>query len=607
MAAIELPLSTSDSPDSAGNTPPHQLFSLTESSFSPESDTAFSRAANALCLAPQIWDPQLDKHTFVYFQPKQGRVLLARGRHSTFKAFYTKSKTSLRIFDNFKEVPNRAARLDFAWVAARGHGFLVADDSTPYSGVKSLQPGEIVEFGSGGKFKTHHYPVLPKLKIYRSFEKTSNITAHELLDEAEELITCAVGESLSTLDSAKPVALTLSGGLDSGIIAGAVARHTGSNQRIYAYTVCGTEANLTSMGGANHQRNEDWSEFSQAEKVASRFDQIFHSRISSTTKSLPAILWHFIEALSDVIPAPAAVWWHHEIQSKAHALGCRAMFSGQFGNETISPAGLRQFASIAPTNNTRLWMRLAKEASQAQSTSFFSSILNYGIKPWLRRIVDNSRNQARSLLQERSSFNPFRKSFLAGDDIVGRLEESTYQHPDLQAYKSKLFTNAFERLCYRNAVNDELGYTPVVYPFTDFAFREFCWRLPVDVMLREGETRWFARRLYERFVGFSAPEIIPSGSQSGDWHSMFVRDRHLFLEIFQSINKISSVSKMLDIEALVSATARIPSDQHSIAKSDYFEFCKVARGLGFGIFFALHAPSHDQVDLGHLKSQLGIS
>ena len=89
-------------------------------------------------------------------------------------------------------------------------------------------------------------------------------------------------------------------------------------------------------------------------------------------------------------------------------------------------------------------------------------------------------------------------------------------------------------------------------------FIEFCWRLPVNQLMRDGERRFLARRMG---LGRLPEEIRTEtryGLQLGDWHLRLSRQCQDLLSELRMLEQDAKVCRLVDVSRLIRMLERFP-------------------------------------------------
>jgi len=165
---------------------------------------------------------------FAIYDPRSRRLLLARDRFGIKPLFYAPQHDRLAFGSEIPALlevpdidtrPDRQAIYDFAAL------FYIPAPETFYTGIRALQPGELLEAQWDGRAvdwrvrRYHQWSISPDVSM----------TLEEAVDRTETLVTAAVHKQL---ESDVPIGSLLSGGIDSSVIS-AVAQRSGSGIRTF--------------------------------------------------------------------------------------------------------------------------------------------------------------------------------------------------------------------------------------------------------------------------------------------------------------------------------------------------------------------------------------
>jgi asparagine synthase (glutamine-hydrolysing) len=185
--------------------------------------------------------------------------------------------------------------------------------------------------------------------------------------------------------SVGPLAVTLSGGLDSGSVAALAQRElTGRDQSLLAFTHVPLADTSGSVGAARFG-DETLMSSRTAEYLGIREHQLRDSRAVSPVQGIEDSL-HTLDA-----PAHAAsnAFWIHDLLTAAVDSGASTMLTGQGGNATISWTGMRPghtFRSRLRTKGVRgglgylqpLWMQRRRELYRLREQRWSGSAIEPG-------------------------------------------------------------------------------------------------------------------------------------------------------------------------------------------------------------------------------------
>lgn len=139
---------------------------------------------------------------------------------------------------------------------------------------------------------------------------------------------------------------------------------------------------------------------------------------------------------------------------------------------------------------------------------------------------------------------------------------------NLEAESSEIL-QAFEQL-YGIPCRDPLAYRPFV---------EFCFGLPTEVFLHDGELRWLAKELAKGVMPEEQRANRTNGRWDADWLHRIKRRRADYLEELDRIEDDPELSRMLDVARLRKALLELP-DQTPTDRQLYYPMeYTVMRGL----------------------------
>lgn len=275
----------------------------------------------------------------------------------------------------------------------------------------------------------------------------------------------------------------------------------------------------------------------------------------------------------------------HGLFSSAAKRGCDVLLLAEWGNFTFSDKGDWGFVEYLLKGRWRqLWLALSRQPNQTRSVAwrFFARsilpLLPNRLWNLVRRIAQPQRQSLLELMQ------PLFPEYRAASGADQRLRDSgilfeRYQPWTRRHTQQLLFQNndaetaeiyqAFEQM-YGLPQRDPLAYRPFV---------EFCFGLPVEMFMRDGQMRWLAKQM--------AKDIMPeeqrinrlNGRWDADWLLRIKRGRADYLEEIDRLEGDERMAGMLDFPRMRAALENLP-EQTELDPQNYFgpEFA-VPRGL----------------------------
>jgi len=210
-------------------------------------------------------------------------VTLARDRFGIKPLFYSPGRDRLAFASEINALlklpgidtqPDRQAIYDFAAL------LYIPAPETVYTGIRALQPGEILEarFDAQG--------ILYKTDIYHQWKISPNLgmTLDQAEARTEELITTAVSRQMET---DVPLGALLSGGIDSSLVS--VAAQEVLNGGLRTFNVRFSEK----------EYDETWAAMSVAEHIGSRHQTLNMDSVRGTWDHITGLLQHAGQPFAD--------------------------------------------------------------------------------------------------------------------------------------------------------------------------------------------------------------------------------------------------------------------------------------------------------------------
>jgi asparagine synthase (glutamine-hydrolysing) len=469
-----------------------------------------------LLAALKVWgDLALNKlngmFAFCYINIKDQTALIARDRFGKKPLYYFSSQTQFL----FASTPTELARClsstpNFDYLQNGLDYWIYESDSknTQYSNIYSLLGGQYIKVELN--FSKININIIPYYSLENSI-KESPLYLEKDFNRAKNGIKDLFVDSVKLrLQSDVPVAISLSGGLDSASIA-AVAKSFSPN--IQGVT----------LGNPKFLKSEG--------PVVERLSKYLDIKINYVN---PENKWEIIDAFEKCMEAQdspllgLSYLAEFLVYKKAHDLGFKVMLGGQGGDEVFM--GYRKYHYFAfrdDVSNFRLINAFSRFISLGMiAKRDFNSIRL--LLPSMLRYLD--RNGLNSILKFPSSFQEN-----IGFDIDGR-EFWMRQVIDVKRISIPIQLKSEDRNSMANSIETRA-------PFLDYRLVESGISLPLDFKLKNGFGKWIVREMMKN----SLPEEIRTSKMkrgfdvSADWISMglgdYIRERlnekrYLFKDFF---------------------------------------------------------------------------
>lgn len=263
-------------------------------------------------------------------------------------------------------------------------------------------------------------------------------------------------------------------------------------------------------------------------------------------------------------PYLGTMYVFHGLMSEASRQRCDVLLVAENGNRTFSDKGDSGFVEYFIKGRWRqLWLALTRPAIHKGPLPqrFVVRTLSAFLPIFLWRPLRRWLTQRRHLIDV---VQPLTADFLASSGASKRLRKSgffpgRYQPWSRQHSRKFLFGHddwladvyqAFEQM-YGVPLRDPTAYRPFV---------EYCVGLPTRMFMRDGETRWLARRLAKGIMPENQRVNVLEGWWDADWHIRIGRRRKEFLAELNRLQNDERICRMLDFPRLRAALENWPKE-----------------------------------------------
>ena len=370
----------------------------------------------------------------------------------------------------------------------------------------------------------------------------------------------AVGQALALLDEAAQKALawagqpalTLSGGLDSPLVAASLVRALLAGARLPAITfVPDREWNRQDAPGTMGDERD------LARLAAQAHPQIDWHLASNDIPPFDHRAREIFAAGETFAPGLANVAMYHRVYEKAQSLGCDSLLTADFGNMTFSESGYCAYTQYALSGHWRQLVRLLRNRP-GDSRPLWRKLLAMSVLPflptrwrgWLRRKIHPARADMVALLTALSPDARAAQALRAAKRGTGsawadftcdltRKQTVARDFRDADG-PGRDIDLAFEQL-YNLRKRDVTTYRPLV---------EFCMGLPARAFAWDGLDRRLARLMGRRRVPDAIRVNRLHGQHNADWHARLTRERDTLAQALLGARTHPFLGQALDIERL---------------------------------------------------------
>lgn len=393
---------------------------------------------------------------------------------------------------------------------------------------------------------------------------------------------------LRRLRSIRPVATTLSAGLDSGSVTALAARQLGrEGKRLHAVTWVpkpGAEIpdfpnRLTNEGGP-------------ASEVAAMYPNVDHHLIQAPDRNPFADLAIVDEAADQPFVTPLVAPMIRTMGGRLSALGCGVLLTGQQGNMTISYNGLRLIPTLLRRGRVvrggRETLALARAPGWTPRRALFTALVPL-VPVEARRLVSRWRRRGRGADYDPFAYCTVNPELARTHDFSGtadRLGWVMSANAPVDGWRMRLAViESLDIGMGHKGIQADCG-VEFRDPTMDVPLVEYCLSIPEDQFLRAGQQRWLIRRAMRGLLPPSVLDATHRGLQAADWPRFLDPYRSSFAAEVHAIESSPLARRVLDVAKLHRLLETWPAQwTGGHMQSHALTFL---RGLGIGHFIRQH-------------------
>jgi len=369
-------------------------------------------------------------------------------------------------------------------------------------------------------------------------------------DYAEAAAALFAEATTAALDGAARPAVSLSGGLDSQAVAAEVL-HQRPGRRLDGFCAVPEAA----WDGATPGPRGFGNEWPHVEALAEMYPDLRTHPVPADGLSFD----HRLEAmllLTGVPPRNAMTqFWLHGVREAARAQGCDRMLTGAWGNITFSFDGAGALPGWLARGH---WGRLAREVWRGGSRRYAPRRLwRQAVMPHLPDALWHrfARLSPGAGGDPSESWCPLDPGYMRRMQVAGRAAGTAFDpsfRPGASSHAMRLamLGNAAQEGADLQQGMDVLHGIETRDPTAYRPLLEFCFGLPDDQYLRDGRSRWLARRMLRGRIPDRVVQERRRGVQSADWHLRLGRQRAALLAELDALAQDPDMAARLNLPDL---------------------------------------------------------
>lgn len=508
--------------------------------------------------AVERWGDAADLHVIgeycaVLDRPRLGEVRLARSPLHAPPLHYHRSTQGIAAASAPRALIalGLPAELNETRLAMQLHAAAFDAEGGWYKGIEALQPGVIVTAGPDGERRSKPYDptALSELRLKRD---------EEYVAAAEELLGAGISRTIAGF---RCPATLLTGGLDSTLVASHLLDRMPQDQILPSFTWT-SEAGADLADSATHFVDEK----SRVEAFAAMHPRVEPHFLDNAGCDFDQG-WSDLFILGGVTTSSIGLLYPFDSAfAAARHRGCDLMIGAGFGNATFSNEGRRGYFEFPLRGRFgQMWHALAARNGDDRPVwrRFVSLVLLRSLPVPLWRAVSRWRGvDTASVPQVAGALNPDWPQRKTLEQAAYRIDPATVR-PFYRSRREEVAATAGQldadgrdlmqalQQRHRLAYRDVTTYRP---------FLEFCWRLPVAQLMRDGQGRFLARRMGQGRLPEEIRTETRYGLQYGDWQLRLARKRISLIAELQSLECDPQVSRLVDIPRLINLLQDFPAN-----------------------------------------------
>lgn len=532
--------------------------------------------------AVERWGDQAECHVVgayaaVIDRPRLGEVRLARSPITAPPLHYHRSESMVAAAC----VPRAllalglSSELDEERLALHLSGMPHDRPGGWYKEIEALQLGMVVTATRSGERRCRPYDPTRISEIRLACDEDYVEAAGTLMDEAID----------RAIAGFRQPGTMLTGGLDSSIVASRLLDRMPPDQRLPGFTWISEPG--TDQADSVHQFADERPYVEAFAAMHPRIDPLF---IDNAGRNFEDGLGDMF-LLAGISPASIGLLYpYHGIFTAARVRGCDILIGAGMGNATFSAEGRRGYVDFLRTGKWRqLWRALAARRDDPRPVwrRFLAlSLLRALPDPVWRTVTRWQGAMPMDVGRMTGALNPAWPGRAELEQAAKRADPS-FERPfyrsredEISALYGQMDADGFDMMQgfqqkYQIAYRDVTRYRPFV---------EFCWGLPTEQLLRDGEGRHLARRMGRGRLPEAMRTDPRYGLQHGDWHLRIGRRREALLAELRGMRDNPAIDRLIDLPRLIDLLERFPETSTNDPEIAYQYQIALTNGIAAGRF-----------------------
>ena len=439
---------------------------------------------------------------------------------------------------------------------------------TIYENVFQLKATSITKLMESRLSSKRYWDPLKSNRKIKSFESASNA----LMEVFSKAVSQRTDQSLSN-------GIFLSGGLDSGAVAGFASRHLKktSSQLI---GICGAPLKSFNRFVGEHYVTDESENMME---IVSFCENITPHVERCEGKDCLSEIDHLLRCYEQPYKSIENAYWFYHLAKRAEALGCEVILTGQYGNSSISFGEM--FAYSEDLYSRKKWLKFLSEIF------WFSRVSDQGLYKYLKFILKHNLSDewleklTKSKIKEIDEINYLNPDYFKekGDGSIERPAPKTLNDYRVLNTSEKVFAQINNFYCH---LERELGIS-FRDPTMDKQVISICNDIPDHFFCNHGKTRKLVRSITKGLI----PDTVrlnykTRGFQGVDWIYRIEDNPNRLIDAVEELISCGALNPYLSIDVIQEDLNKVK--ELGITNATYDSVKKLIKVIIFGKFTKIY-------------------